>query len=101
VGVVSRKKLAADIAASWEVTSDSLAAWLTAKLGARRLLMVKHVDARAAAVRVQELVTRGIVDPAFPRFLPAQMPAFILGPHDHAALAGMSERKIGTRIDPC
>jgi 5-(aminomethyl)-3-furanmethanol phosphate kinase len=101
VWLPTRMVLAADIAASWEVTSDSLAAWLTAKLGARRLLLVKHVDARAAAVRVQELVTRGIVDPAFPRFLPAQTPAYMLGPDDHAALAGMREGKIGTRIDPC
>jgi len=104
VWLPTRMVLAADIPASWEVTSDSLAAWLAAKLGARRLLLVKHVDAGATAVRVRELVARGIVDPAFPRFLrflPAETSAFMLGPHDHAALARMSERKIGTRIDPC
>jgi len=101
VWLPTRMVLAADIPASWEVTSDSLAAWLAAKLGARRLLLVKHVDAGAAAVRVRELVARGIVDPAFPRFLRTETPAFMLGPHDHAALAGMSEGKIGTRIDPC
>jgi len=101
VWLPTRMVLAADIPASWEVTSDSLAAWLAAKLGARRLLLVKHVDAGAAAVRVRELVARGIVDPAFPRFLRTETPAFMLGPHDHAALARMSERKIGTRIDPC
>lgn len=101
VWLPTRMVLAADIPASWEVTSDSLAAWLAAKLGARRLLLVKHVDARAAAVRVQELVTRGIVDPAFPRFLPTQTPTYMLGPDDHAALAGMREGRIGTRIDPC
>ena len=101
VWLPTRMVLAADIPASWEVTSDSLAAWLAAKLGARRLLLVKHVDAGATAVRVRELVARGIVDPAFPRFLPARTPAFMLGPHDHAALAEMSEGNIGARIDAC
>src|SRR6188508_2518703 len=42
VWLPTRMVLAADIPASWEVTSDSLAAWLVAKLGARRLLLVKH-----------------------------------------------------------
>ena len=97
----TRMVLEADIPASWEVTSDSLAAWLAAQLDARRLLLVKHVDAGAPAVRVQDLVARGVVDPAFPRFLPAEMPAFMLGPHDHAVLAEMSKGEIGTRIDPC
>ena len=91
--------LAADIPASWEITSDSLAAWLATKLGARRLLLVKHVEAAAPAARVQDLVARGVVDPAFPRFLPAATPAFMLGPHDHAALAETSEQTIGMRID--
>ena len=101
VWLPARMVLEADIPASWEVTSDSLAAWLAARLGARRLLLVKHLDAGAPAVRVQDLVARGVVDPAFPRFLPAEMPAFMLGPHDHVALAEMSERKIGTAIDAC
>ena len=101
VWLPTRMVLAADIAASWEVTSDSLAAWLAARLGARRLLLVKHADASISAARVRDLVTRGVVDPAFPRFLQADTPAFMLGPHDHAALAEMSESRIGTRIDAC
>jgi len=101
VWLPTRMVLAADIPASWEVTSDSLSAWLAAKLGARRLLLVKHADASIGAARVRDLVTRGIVDPAFPRFLRTETPAFMLGPHDHAVLAEMSAGKIGTRIDPC
>jgi dihydroneopterin aldolase len=95
----TRMVLAAGIPASWEITSDSLAAWLAAQLGARRLLLVKQVATGAPAMRVQELVGRGVVDPGFPRFLPAAMPAFMLGPHEHAALAGTSESGLGTRID--
>jgi dihydroneopterin aldolase len=101
VWLPTRMVLTADIPASWEVTSDSLAAWLAGKLGARRLLLVKHVESGAPAVRLQELVARGVVDPAFPRFLPAAMPAYMLGPHDHATLTGTSESNIGTRIDAC
>ena len=101
VWLPTRMVLAADIEASWEVTSDSLAAWLAGKLGAHRLLLVKHVETSVPAVRVQDLVARGVVDSAFPRFLPAKTPAFMLGPHDHAALAEMSRGEIGARIDAC
>ena len=30
--------------ASWEVTSDSIAAWVAAQIGAERLVLVKGVD---------------------------------------------------------
>ncbi len=52
---------------SWEVTSDSLAAWLARQLGARTLVLVKSI----AAPRPLEpafLAAKGMVDTAFPRF---------------------------------
>jgi aspartokinase-like uncharacterized kinase len=52
---------------SWDVTSDSLAAWLARQLAAQALVLVKS----AAAPRPldpDELAARGLVDPAFPRF---------------------------------
>src|SRR5882672_3872269 len=83
----TRMALAAtEIPWSWDVTSDSLAAWLAGTLQAARLLLVKQVA--AGAVGVQDLVARGLLDPAFPRFLVASgVPAFLLGPADHVALA--------------
>lgn len=57
---------AADLPASWEVTSDSLAAWLAHQLGASALWVVK-----SCAVSVQapvQLAEMGIVDASFPRF---------------------------------
>src|SRR5262245_33548419 len=33
---------ARDIPSSWDITSDSLAAWLAGRIGARQLLLVKH-----------------------------------------------------------
>jgi aspartokinase-like uncharacterized kinase len=111
VWMPSRMALAAaDIPSSWDVTSDSLAAWLAGRLGARQLLLVKHVSLGAATisslgatVSSPELITRGIVDPAFAEFLQAaNVPAAVLGPADHTLLAEIIKRgsAAGTRIDP-
>jgi dihydroneopterin aldolase len=76
---------ASDIPPSWDVTSDSLAAWLAGRFGARRLVLVKH-GAPDSAVSAADLATRGAVDPAFPRFLEASgAQAFIVPPEAHAA----------------
>jgi 5-(aminomethyl)-3-furanmethanol phosphate kinase len=61
---------APDVPASWDVTSDSLAAWLARAIAASRLLLVKScqvpeaMDANAAA-----LAAARIVDPSFPQFV--------------------------------
>ncbi|MBP0580578.1 uridylate kinase [Labrys sp. LIt4] len=56
-----------DITESWAVTSDSLAAWLAAELGADRLILVKSVDAPAASTPAA-LAAADIVDAHFPRY---------------------------------
>jgi dihydroneopterin aldolase len=77
---------AADIPQSWNVTSDSLAAWLAGKIGAERLLLVKHVELAQGTARAVDLAERNIIDRAFANFLAASgVSAFILGPKDHAA----------------
>jgi dihydroneopterin aldolase len=77
----------AGIPQSWNVTSDSLAAWLAGKIGADRLLLVKHVDAKEEAVRAADLAVGDVVDKAFAKFLAASgVPAFLLGPEDHGAV---------------
>ena len=79
---------AQDIAWSWDVTSDSLAAWLAGRIGAERVLLVKHVEPPARPLRAADLVADGIIDPAFPRFLRASgARAAIAGPAGHAAAA--------------
>ena len=60
---------AAALPETWELTSDSLAAWLAGALGADRLVLVKHGRFEAAAVDAHDLVARGVVDPLFPRYL--------------------------------
>ena len=77
---------AGDILPSWDVTSDSLAAWLAGRIGARRLLLVKQVDTATASVAA--MVEAGIVDPAFPGFLARSgAHAWIAGPGDLAGAA--------------
>lgn len=56
------------IAASWDITSDSLAAWLAGKLRASHLVLVKSL-AVAKDATAADLARRGIVDPAFPAYL--------------------------------
>ena len=84
------------------MTSDSLAAWLAGRIGAKRVLLVKHVEPRAGPLRVDDLVADGIVDPAFPRFLRASgADASIAGPAEHAAaaLAMRNGEPVGSRIE--
>jgi 5-(aminomethyl)-3-furanmethanol phosphate kinase len=92
---------ASDIPQSWDVTSDSLAAWLAGKIGAERLLLVKHMEQMMnGTLRAADLAARHIVDRAFAKFLAeSSVPAFILGHKDHAAVAGLvSGELMGLRI---
>ncbi len=88
VWLPARMVLAAtDIPQSWDVTSDSLAAWLAGKLRAAQLLLVKHWEHAGPNVGVAELSSRGIVDPLFSRFLHSNgVAGFIAEPGDHAKL---------------
>ncbi|GBD41276.1 hypothetical protein HRbin39_00655 [bacterium HR39] len=54
-----------ELPASWDVTSDSIAAWLAARLRARALLVVKRAEAGGC---LTALVRRGVLDPAFAAF---------------------------------
>ena len=49
---------------SWEVTSDSLAAWLALRLDASGLLLVKSLQINGPQPGIEELMRRGWVDPA-------------------------------------
>lgn len=90
-----------DIPPSWDITSDSLAAWLAGRFGVRRLVLVKHAAPESPASAV-DLAARGVVDPAFPRFLAdSGANAFIASPETHVA-TGAAIRTggtPGTRID--
>lgn len=91
---------AGEIPQSWEVTSDSLAAWLAGKIGAERLLLIKRVDPACATMPAADLAARGVVDKAFANFLAASgVRAFMVGPKDHATMVRLvSEGSAGIRI---
>lgn len=80
------------IEASWEMTSDSLSAWLARALGARDLLLVKSCDAPPGA-SLDDLAAAGIVDPLFPRYAAGSgARVHVAGPADLAgARARLSE----------
>jgi aspartokinase-like uncharacterized kinase len=91
---------AADIPPSWDVTSDSLAAWLAGKIAAERLLLVKQVEPLHGTACAADLATRDIVDKAFANFHAASgVQAFVLGPKDHAAVGRLlCGEPVGMRI---
>ncbi|HZZ60440.1 MAG TPA: hypothetical protein VFE63_04610 [Roseiarcus sp.] len=79
---------AAALPESWDLTSDSLAAWLAGALGADRLVLVKHGLFSAAAFDARDLVARGVVDPLFPRYLgESGARAWLAAPTDSARFA--------------
>ncbi len=79
---------AAKLPASWDLTSDSLSAWLACTLGARRLVLIKHGQYSATGVAVGKLVEDGVVDPLFPRYAGrCGLAVSIAGPGDAPRLA--------------
>jgi 5-(aminomethyl)-3-furanmethanol phosphate kinase len=60
---------AAAIPASWDVTSDSLAAWLAGEIDAARLLLVKSCTLTADTLSARALVDAGVVDGCFAHFV--------------------------------
>ena len=60
-----------NLTASWDLTSDSLAAWLARRLAAERLVLVKSCPLPEGEMSMAELSRKGIVDAAFPGFVDA------------------------------
>jgi aspartokinase-like uncharacterized kinase len=68
---------------SWDVTSDSIAAWVARALGARRLMLVKHEDGFIGSLRgprsvpphVRQIALEAFADAVDPYFARALDPA--------------------------
>ncbi|MEI5680929.1 MULTISPECIES: amino acid kinase family protein [unclassified Mesorhizobium] len=80
---------ATEMPQSWDLTSDSLAAWLAGKIGAEALLLIKQTNAFDENSQILNLVAVGIVDPLLPAMLKPGVDFFLAGP---AALANARER---------
>ena len=57
-----------EIPETWDVTSDSLAAWLAARIGATALVLLKSAPLGPGPVDAARLAAAGVVDRAFPAF---------------------------------
>ena len=79
---------------SWRLTSDSLALWLAARLGAARCYLIKSI-ARPKAPRLsaRQLARDGVVDEAFADMLAETgTPTILLGRGDQDGLRRLSRR---------
>jgi 5-(aminomethyl)-3-furanmethanol phosphate kinase len=96
-----------ELPASWDVTSDSIAAWVADRAGAGRLVLVKAVDglhglarmsvAELAALRAED------VDEYLPTLLDgARFETWVIGGRDPARVVELLEQgtTVGTRIGP-
>ena len=59
--------IAAALPKSWDLTSDSLAAWLAGKLKAEKLLLIKSMDCPVAKTAA-DLAVAGVIDSLFPHY---------------------------------
>jgi 5-(aminomethyl)-3-furanmethanol phosphate kinase len=102
-----------DLPEAWQVTSDSIAAWVAGKAGAGRLVLVKEVDglfaewpahgdpiARMTAAELRALGSAG-VDEHLPAVLErASFETWVISGRDPERLVELLERgaTVGTRI---
>lgn len=91
----------------WDVTSDSIAAWVAGQLGARRLVLLKamdHVTDERGDARTEvdpdALAARGIVDEHFPRTLDPELECWIVSGRHPERLGEVLRdgRTHGTRV---
>lgn len=71
---------APDIPCSWNITSDSLGAWLCRQLDTNALLLIKQTDEYMVYSRVSDLADAGIVDSMLPAMLGEYTRLHITGP---------------------
>ena len=78
------------ISESWDVTSDSLAAWLARQLNASALLLVKSLKIDGPQPDIEDMIRQGWVDAAFAKFSS--------GPNFRTLLLGQGDQKTAERL---
>jgi len=91
----------ASIPQTWDITSDSLTAWLTRELEAELLVLVKSVSVADSGMPAAAMTKRGWVDARFDEFCAnGDFQYRVLGHGDHRRLARMLARSVAdTPID--
>ena len=81
---------------NWQVTSDSLAAWLANKLNAKHLLLVKSVRPEGNPVSIERLIKDGMVDESFADFSAGQnFNTWVVGKEDYSAFkTGLTDTEL-------
>lgn len=81
---------------NWQVTSDSLAAWLANKLNAKHLLLVKSVRPQGNPVSIERLIKDGMVDESFADFSAGQnFNTWVVGKKDYSVFqTGLSDAEL-------
>lgn len=84
-----------ELPASWDTTSDSIAAWLAVGLGCHSLLLVKQSDTVQPGATVLQLTKDGIVDAGLETLLPSDIDLHVAGPrHARSAAADLAGGRI-------
>jgi 5-(aminomethyl)-3-furanmethanol phosphate kinase len=100
-GPVRMALAATALPASWELTSDSLAAWLAGLIGADHLVLVKQIHFQKDSMAAADLVAQGVVDSLFPRFLSqSRARAWLTGPDTAARPTAIVLDTDATRPSP-
>lgn len=74
--------------ASWDVTSDSIAAWLAQQIGAQHLLLIKRHSSLLGGASLDELQAAGIVDRVFQEIVAnTSFQCSFMGGDEHAAFS--------------
>jgi len=92
-----------EIEQSWDVTSDSLAAWLSGHLGANKLFLVKSIFLEAESLPVETLVEGNVIDARCGEYLHAhRLHAWVIAKDDHARFGEVcrGDMRALTRIMP-
>jgi len=90
-----------DIPQTWDVTSDSLAAWVAGQTGSPRLVLVKSASLSGATAKIGDLVASGMVDRAFPGFVGAFETEVAHASDAVAAVAALAEKRpVGVKAVP-
>ncbi|RKT47121.1 aspartate/glutamate/uridylate kinase [Thiocapsa rosea] len=83
----------------WDLTSDALAAWLGARLGAEALLLIKSAPLPGGRVPLETLALQGLVDTRLPAYARAAgVPVYLLSSTDLEALPGLLAHADHTRV---
>ncbi len=93
---------------SWQVTSDSIAAWLAGYSGTRRLVLLKRVagvfqessKTLRSQISKEELAGSGVVDSYFAQALPPNIDCWLIdgGQPDRLVELLQSGRTVGTQV---